>query len=218
MSTGLLDPLLVPPGFSALRHLSPVSLSFFFFFWFTWLCWVLAAACTLLIAACGIQFSDQGLNLGPLHWQHRVLPTGSESENGSVSPQSCWTLYDPMDHNGPPGSSMHGILQARILEWVVISSSRGASQPRDRTCVSYISCIGRRVLYQLSYWGSFQFSPCLLSYQRGNLELNNTISGLCHVQTGSLSSVSLPLNITGFCSFSQPLAREVCVPTDHLCL
>ena len=60
--------------------------------------------------------------------------------------QSYTTLCDPMDCN-PPGSSVHGILQARILEWVVISSSRGSSQPRDRTRVSYVSCIGRRVLY-----------------------------------------------------------------------
>ena len=40
-----------------------------------------------------------------------------------------------------------GILQARILEWVAISSSTGSSRPRDRTHVSYISCIGRRALY-----------------------------------------------------------------------
>ena len=48
---------------------------------------------------------------------------------------------------GPPGSSVHGILQARILEWVAISSSRVSSQPKDRTCVSYVSCIGSKVLY-----------------------------------------------------------------------
>ena len=46
--------------------------------------------------------------------------------------QSCSTLCDPMDC-GPPGSSVHGILQARILEWVAISFSRGSSQPRDQT-------------------------------------------------------------------------------------
>ena len=40
-------------------------------------------------------------------------------------------------------SSAHGILQARILEWIAISSSRGSSQPRDGTSVSCISCIGR---------------------------------------------------------------------------
>ena len=42
-----------------------------------------------------------------------------------------------------PGSSVHGIFQARILEWVVISSSRGSSRPRDWTLVSWVSCIGR---------------------------------------------------------------------------
>ena len=46
--------------------------------------------------------------------------------------QSCLTLCDPMD-NSPPGSSVHGILQARILEWVAVPSSRGSSQPRDWT-------------------------------------------------------------------------------------
>ena len=46
--------------------------------------------------------------------------------------QSCLTLCDPMDCRSP-GSSVHGILQARILEWVAISFSRGSSQPRDRT-------------------------------------------------------------------------------------
>ena len=51
--------------------------------------------------------------------------------------QSCPTLCSPMDHH-PPGSSVHGILQARILEWVVVTFSRGSSQPRDRTQVSCI--------------------------------------------------------------------------------
>ena len=49
--------------------------------------------------------------------------------------QSCPTLCDPMDHN-PPGSSVHGILQARTVEWVAISSSRGSSRPRGQTCIS----------------------------------------------------------------------------------
>ena len=44
--------------------------------------------------------------------------------------QSCLTLCDPMD-TSPPGSSVHGILQARILEWISNSFSRGSSQPRD---------------------------------------------------------------------------------------
>ena len=55
-------------------------------------------------------------------------------------------FYDPMDCS-PPGSSVHGIFQARILEWVAISFSRGSSQPRDRTSISYVACIGRQVVY-----------------------------------------------------------------------
>ena len=56
--------------------------------------------------------------------------------------QSCLTLCEPMDCS-PPGSSVHGILQARILEWDAVPSSRGSSQPRDRICISYVSSIGR---------------------------------------------------------------------------
>ena len=48
---------------------------------------------------------------------------------------SCPTLCDPMDYS-PPGSSVYGILQARILEWGAIPFSRGFSQPRDQTWVS----------------------------------------------------------------------------------
>ena len=52
----------------------------------------------------------------------------SESVSYSVVSDSC----DPMDCS-PPGSSVHGIIQAKILEWVAISSSRGSSQPKDQT-------------------------------------------------------------------------------------
>ena len=66
--------------------------------------------------------------------------------------KSCPTLCDPMGCSSP-GSSVHGILQARILEWVAMSSPRGSSQPRDLTCVSFISCIGRQILYHSSHLG-----------------------------------------------------------------
>ena len=52
--------------------------------------------------------------------------------------QSCPTLCNPMDFS-PPGSSLHGILQARILERIAISSSRGFFQLRERTCISSIA-------------------------------------------------------------------------------
>ena len=54
---------------------------------------------------------------------------------------ALWTVA------GLPGSFVPGILQARILEWVAMPSSRGSSQPRDRTQISYLSCIGRQILY-----------------------------------------------------------------------
>ena len=56
-----------------------------------------------------------------------------ESEKCKVA-QLCLTLSDPMDCS-PPGSSFHGIFQARVLEWVAMPSSRGSSQPRDRAQV-----------------------------------------------------------------------------------
>ena len=62
---------------------------------------------------------------------------------GGVCVLSCVLLCDPMDWS-PPGSSVQGIFQAKILEWVAISFSRGSSQHRDQTC---IACIGRWTLY-----------------------------------------------------------------------
>ena len=50
--------------------------------------------------------------------------------------QLCPTLCNPIDCS-PPGSSVHGILQARILEWIAMASPRGSSRPRDRTQVSH---------------------------------------------------------------------------------
>ena len=66
--------------------------------------------------------------------------------------QSCLTLCDSMDCS-PPGSSVHGILQARILEWVAMSFSRGSSWPSDWTC---ISCI-RGILYRCATWEALLF-------------------------------------------------------------
>ena len=85
----------------------------------------------------------------PYHWATRE---GSWKEEFTLdylcakSLQSCLTLCNSMDYSLPV-SSIHGILQARILEWVAMPSSRESSQPRDKTCVSFISSIGRWVPY-----------------------------------------------------------------------
>ena len=55
-----------------------------------------------------------------------------------------------------PGSSVHGILQTRILKWGAISYSRGSSQPRSWTCISCVSCIGRQILYHWATWEAQQ--------------------------------------------------------------
>ena len=68
--------------------------------------------------------------------------------------KSCPILYDCIDCS-PPGSSVHGISQARVLECVAISSSRGSSQPKDWTSVS---CIGRHILYHQAT----REDPCLI--------------------------------------------------------
>ena len=60
--------------------------------------------------------------------------------------KSCLTLCDPMDWSSS-GSSVHGILQARIEKWVAISYFRRSSWPKDQTHISCISCTGRHVLY-----------------------------------------------------------------------
>ena len=87
--------------------------------------------------------------------------------------QPCLTLCNPMDCNRP-GSSVHGILQARILEWVAMPFSRGSSQPKDQT-PGLLHC--RQILYHLSHkgsptitakWGQCRFMkfPTLYSQER----------------------------------------------------
>ena len=63
------------------------------------------------------------------------------------------TLCDPMDCS-PPGSSVHRILQARILEWVTMPSARGSFQPRGQTHISQVSCISKQVLCHWHHLGS----------------------------------------------------------------
>ena len=82
-----------------------------------------------------------------------LVSSSSERKSESEVAQSCLTLCDPVDCI-PPGSSFHGILQARIVEWVAISFSRESSQPRDRT---QVSCIAGRFFNCLSYHVSLHF-------------------------------------------------------------
>ena len=88
--------------------------------------------------------------------------------------QSCPTLCHPVDCS-PPASSVHGILQAQILEWVAISSSRGSSRPRDRTSVSGT---GRWVLYNGATWEAHNEPATLPNGARYFLKLPKSCTGL----------------------------------------
>ena len=105
-----------------------------------------------MLRRCVLSFPIHPLNTGDnkalrSSWSHRLggglvtmeknhEPTRTpafyhyENESESEVAQSCLTLWDPMDCS-LPGSSLHGILQARVLEWVAIAFSRGSSRPRD---------------------------------------------------------------------------------------
>ena len=92
--------------------------------------------------------------------------------------QSCLTLCDPVDCS-PPGSSVHGILQSRILEWVAMPSSRGSSQPRDGTLFSY------RLLHKPV--GSLPLAPPgkpIIRYNN-NKEVKNTVRPNCWITSWS---------------------------------
>ena len=85
------------------------------------------------------------LKLRVLNNLHLLLPWASFRWDLCLATQSCLTLCDPLDCS-PPGSSVHGTLQARTLQWVAILSSRGSSQPRDWAQVScLLHC--RQILY-----------------------------------------------------------------------
>ena len=85
-----------------------------------------------------------------------------------VKAQSCQTPSDPMGCN-LPGSSVHGIFQARVLEWVAISFPTGSSRPRDRTCVSHI--VGR----PFTVWATREVHRCEVLSRFSHIQLFVTL-------------------------------------------
>ena len=102
--------------------------------------------------------------------------------------KSCPTLCDPIE-GSLPGSSVHGIFQARILEWVVTSFSRGSSQPRDRTCVPALT--GRFFTTEPPGKSSLVFPP------PKPLCLGNYWSACCHHKLVEFSRILYKWNHTG---------------------
>ena len=91
----------------------------------------------------GIKPGFPALQLDSLPAEHCQVPNKIKVLCFCLVTKSCSTLCDLMVYS-PPGSSVHGVLQARILEWVAIFFSRESSQPRDQTKVAHT---GRWILY-----------------------------------------------------------------------
>ena len=115
---------------------------------------------------------------------------------------SCVQLFET------PWSSVHGIFQARILDWFGISFSRISSRPKDQTCVSCISCIGKQLLYHCATWGALYFtmetqilkkqSPLLINEVKGLSFLMSSVRGLDEVY---ITRILCPLEIPYFLFF-----------------
>ena len=102
----------------------------------------------------GLQSLKEGFRLSQYSKSSTYEPSGCCG--GGLVAKVLFNSYNPMGCS-PPGSSVHGISQARILEWVAISFSRGSSWPRDWT---QVSCIVGDLLHckQILYWLSHQGS------------------------------------------------------------
>ena len=122
--------------------------------------------------------------------------------------QSCVSLCDPMNCS-PEGSSVHGILQARILKWVAISSSKGSSQPKDWTHVSYVSCSGRGFFTTSATWKPHRYRYI------------SSVQWLSRVQvfaTPRTAAHQASLSITNSQSLLKLMSVESLMPSKHLIL
>ena len=113
--------------------------------------------------------------------------------------QSCPTLCDPMD-GSPPGSSVHGILQARVLEWVTISFSRRSSWPRDRTSISCIAGwfftagpLGKPLPYYSEFSNEWSYNGILLSFYSDILAPAIGIDYFTNLEPWSVQNLSIKM-------------------------
>ena len=117
----------------------------------------------------------------------------------------CLTLCDPMDYS-PPGSSVHGILQARILEWLAMPSSRGSSRPRDRT---HVSCIS---------WTADEFFTVEPPKKPHNFSQIQLLSRVWLFVTPWTAARQASLSITNSQSPPKPMSIELVMSSNHLIL
>jgi len=129
-----------------------------FFAWLLSLTTLVHRCCSITSSFPQFSCSVVSNSLRPHELQHARPPCPSPTP-GVHSDSRPWSQWC----HPAISSSVHGIFQAKILEWVAISYSRGSSRPRDRTCVSCVSCIGRQVLYLWATWDSKTSVPIIYS-------------------------------------------------------
>ena len=128
--------------------------------------------------------------------------------------QLCPTLCSSMDC-GPPGSSVHGILQARTLEWVAMSSSRGSSQSRDQTWVSISPALAGR-FFTTSVTGEAQYT-----HTRTRIHIHVVVQSLSLVllfATPRTAARQASLSSTISRSLLKLISTESVMPSNHLFL
>ena len=134
---------------------------------------------------------------------HSCRPTERSMHSGvsdSLRPGGC----------SPPGSSVHGTLQARILEWAAIAYSRGSSGPRDQTHVSCISSIGRWILYHCATWEALPPLTDVLKQHFCSFLITTSVKELGDfLSFFNLTSVSPARIWAGVNSFGQQNVAEV---------
>ena len=113
--------------------------------------------------------------LGCQPWQVSLSFLISFSDVCMLSPVRLFAIPSTVAHQAPPSM---GFFQARILEWVAISFSRGSSWSKDWSCVSCVSCIGRRILYYWHYVGNPAFLLSKHTFKK--CPLLNLCCGSCH--------------------------------------
>ena len=152
----------------------------------------------------------------------RIRKQISESQGNQQKVLQCeskLTFCSPID---PLGSTVHGIFHARILERVTISSSRGSSLARDRTHISCISCISRRILYHRATWASQVGPVSQILFSEAGIQVSN-LTG-CMEGSTILRGSELRVDASDLQDFKQPMTlllllsfyEKECLKKNHI--
>ena len=130
---------------------------------------------------------------------------------------SIISLCEPLD-NSPPGSSVHGIFQTRILKWVAISSFNGSTWPTDWTHICSVSCIGRQILYHCATWEAqlnVEFKPIFSRFSFTFIKKLFSSSSLSVLRVASFAYLKLLIFLLGILIPACAWFQLVLHPAQH---